>query len=801
MYADGEGLGSRQMENMQLLAERMVARHIRVAVPELDVRDRLVDQGEAKYDIELVERKMRCIAVVGAGGSDIVFMRSKELADELEAEFGRDADELERLRLVNNLDSVDDLETRLVALGKNAAGERKVREKIAEIYGVCYPSLPGYELLAHLLKHRFLDAIITFNFDELLDQSLDDELDRNEYVRVVSERDCGDDIVTDPDAPGYVPLYVKLHGTASEPESLRYTPDSYYALPPRIMAVVSRLLFCDHCVIANIGSNLGSFDFQRLLRVPRDLQVFTLGRHSVPASVVRKIDSERAAIHEAPPNAEPSAATAQGHSACRPEEVDWLLDCNASDSGCDELISDLTKAIKRTARTRADGLVDFRSVRRHTTLARLLGPQTLPRSRADDPAWVQHAWTDYCRQRAILELAFAGAKARGLLSMGPLALDRPARYFERYQQRTNRQGDDWRTLCSAAGLVESDDTPDVLLSRPELRRDPLADQKGADRRLNKFDVDKLARHVLARVKNPADEGDLEHLRTTLEKLQKQADIEFRMRDDRVCSKAFDMPATLPTATSRRAYTWLMLQGLTADDEVHVCAETGNWLLVDKARALLGRAGSIRVLLAFDTRRKRLEKAYGDRVRVAVVDPWRHNRHMTIVCRGGKPARAIYYARRQRASAVTAVYLSNAEDVDRLMRLYDDRWSEGVSFDFAAFKAALEARDITRLLSFYDPDAQWTDHLPSKRPKPPRTLRGHVEIAQHMKEVAKGTPDYTVSEESLQPEHVAFAVTASYPDKHQTRREVHLHLKRALIVSRIDVEVHGRRAKKSGDGGN
>ena len=121
--------------------------------------------------------------------------------------------------------------------------------------------------MAHLLKHRFLDAIISFNFDELLDQSLDDELAKHEYKLVVSERDC-DELVSEPCDPGYVPLYVKLHGTASEPESLRFTPHSYYAIPARISSVVQALLRSEHCVIANVGSDLGSFDFQRLLRHP-----------------------------------------------------------------------------------------------------------------------------------------------------------------------------------------------------------------------------------------------------------------------------------------------------------------------------------------------------------------------------------------------------------------------------------------------------------------------------------------------------------------------------------------------------
>lgn len=786
--------------NLRLLADHLIARHIRISVPDLEVRHQLITQGRAGFDIELVEREMRCIAVVGAGASAAVLKRSNELADELEAEFGRDDAELERLRLVNNLDVVD-FEARLVALSKSPPAERKVREKIAEIYGARYPSLLGYELLAHLLKHRFFDAIITFNFDELLDQSLDDEMDQNEYVRVVSERDCGEDVIADPGAPGYVPLYVKLHGTASEPESLRYTPQSYYALPPKILNVVRNLLRCEHCVIANIGSNLGSFDFQRLLRIPRDLDVFNLSFEPVPASVVRKIESERAEAEaededrgnaSLPSSEAPPDTAHEDSSSAQPADPDWLLDCNAWEEKSDYLMSQLASTIKQTARDASDGLVDFRSVRRHETLAQLLGPDSLHRGWLEDPEWARREWTEYCRRRTILELAFAGAKARGLMSMVPLTSDRPARYYERYRQRTNGQGDSWQTLCAAAGLTESEETPDYLYSQEKLWRRPLRPGEHPMQRLNKFDVDKLAHHVLVRIKNPVDPEDVKLLRKTFKTLQKQDDVEFHIRDDRVCSKAFELPATLPTVTSRRAYTWLMLQDLGPDDEVLVSSEDGEWLLEPLAQQLVAKP-RIRALLAFDVKRRKLAEAYRDRLSIAVVDPWRHNRHMTIVCREGQPSRAIYFARRLRAPVITAVYLKSIRDVRRLMRLFDERWSEGVSFDFRAFKHALEARDIEALESFYAPDAEWIDHgKTDDPPEPPRMLHGRDQIVAHMREVvAAGATAYSVTDEIVNPERVAFAVTAAFPGDRQRRRHVHLYLKRGLIASRVDVEVHGR----------
>lgn len=42
-----------------------------------------------------------------------------------------------------------------------------------------YKYLPSYlyEIISHMFKHRFFDAIINFNFDEILDNALEDEMD------------------------------------------------------------------------------------------------------------------------------------------------------------------------------------------------------------------------------------------------------------------------------------------------------------------------------------------------------------------------------------------------------------------------------------------------------------------------------------------------------------------------------------------------------------------------------------------------------------------------------------------------
>jgi hypothetical protein len=77
----------------------------------------------------------------------------------------------------------------------------------------------------------------------------------------------------------------------------------------------------------------------------------------------------------------------------------------------------------------------FRSVQRHETVAALLGPDRLsPKWGTEPERWIEER-KKYSYRRAILELAFSGAKGRGLLSLGPLALDRPSRYYKAQELR------------------------------------------------------------------------------------------------------------------------------------------------------------------------------------------------------------------------------------------------------------------------------------------------------------------------------------------------------------------------------
>jgi hypothetical protein len=599
--------------------------------------------------------------------------RGHELVKDLEKEFpsekkAREA-ELFRLQRVYGLDP-DDFETRIAALARTPEITEHVRNTISERYALRHPTILGYELLAHLLKHRFLDAIISFNFDELLDQSLDDELGPDAYHRLVSDRDCLS-VITNPDASGYLPLYIKLHGTATEPDSLRLTREAYYKLSQKLMDTVENLLESETAVIMNVGSAMTGFDLHRLLRIPESLEIYDLSYKPLSPAVQQEITTERR-----------NPMKDSFHEDEKRDDPKFFLPVESLAPGttkpkCDGWLKRLVRVIGRRSGKHADprslaDLVDFRSADRHEAIAKVLGPTATLNRWIKEPKQHHDEYVEYLRKRTIVELAFSGAKARGLAQLSWLALDRCGVYFELYRREGGKAADleTWNTLRLASGLKENEALPDVVESDQDLclpaARPTLQDGVWS---LREYVPNLQAEHVISQIgaKEPSVERRLSQ---TLRRLQGGSEVEIDATDDQICAKAFDSAFRLPTVTSLSVYTQGLFKDLQPKDEVYIICETGEWLLEKKMVDLLSEQNRIEVITAFELKNEQLKEKYGGRLRLHTIDPWRHNRHMTIVCRGEVPQRAVYFARRLRAPNITPVYLKEVNDAERVKRTFD-----------------------------------------------------------------------------------------------------------------------------------
>ncbi|MGN6202964.1 MAG: SIR2 family protein [Solirubrobacterales bacterium] len=718
------------------LANMLIARHINVSIPDLELRRELFEDDPAVW--KRCQRKFRCIAVVGAGASAPVLDRGDDLAHGLIEKFniGQASIEAEHERLAR-ITAVDpeDFEARLSAIGQTVGNHRRVRAAISDLYQVRHPTVLAYELLAHLLKHRFLDAIISMNFDELLDQSLDDELGIGEYERIVSDRDCVN-VNSDVSSPDYIPLYVKLHGTASEPESLRFTRESYYDSPVQVGTVAARLFQIPECVVLNIGFGMASFDLHRLLAIPDRLWLYNLSRDPLSNKARKAIRKERknhhrtrkAKFYESPENDDKFAGRKPDWEEPKPEKRrSWDPVAGASDRMMDELLKKIEGRVDARS-SDASVALDLKPVLRHHAVVSLLGPNSKPGKRlvelphsSEDPrrsldplaraAKPNKVKAGYLMRRTILELGLAMARGRGLVSIGTLAVDRSGNYYDEYCRHAGKNPVSWQDLCELVGFKQNRAVPDVLQAVKAIRRPRSEDDRdekflyqrllkpnqgsneGEKREhrheLPRLDVPLLQERILPHVVDSPSRKHQKTLSKELQELQGGSEYEIHSRDDRVCSKTFSDPVVLKTLTGLNAYSFGLAREVPdlakearrrgGKVKIDMISETGEWLFAhgEVFESWISEADEIRLVVAFLCDVPKLYEKFGKKIKIAHLQPWRHNRHMLILRYNDEPRQAIYFARHHRTPYVTPVLVRRRNDIGVLQTTFEDRWDSAI----------------------------------------------------------------------------------------------------------------------------
>lgn len=110
----------------------------------------------------------------------------------------------------------------------NFFNKQDVLYKIDKVLNYPYFFSYYYDIIAHLLKHRFIDVIVNFNFDEMLDNSIEEELGASGmYHKIVHDSDCKPIGELMESHRLKVPIYVKPHGTISSKTSLLFTKEQY----------------------------------------------------------------------------------------------------------------------------------------------------------------------------------------------------------------------------------------------------------------------------------------------------------------------------------------------------------------------------------------------------------------------------------------------------------------------------------------------------------------------------------------------------------------------------------------------
>ena len=111
-----------------------------------------------------------------------------------------------------------------------------------------------------------------------------------------------------------------------------------------------------------------------------------------------------------------------------------------------------------------------------------------------------------------------------------------------------------------------------------------------------------------------------------------------------------------------------------------------------------------------------------------------------------------------------------------------------SFDFAAYKAAFEAKDVEPWLAFYADDAEWIEY--NSQDDPPRTpnvMRGRGAIRAFIEHVASLPISLRLSDEVIGAERIAFVCWVDLGGGRRIIEHVIAHVRDGRIVRHVDVE--------------
>jgi ketosteroid isomerase-like protein len=109
------------------------------------------------------------------------------------------------------------------------------------------------------------------------------------------------------------------------------------------------------------------------------------------------------------------------------------------------------------------------------------------------------------------------------------------------------------------------------------------------------------------------------------------------------------------------------------------------------------------------------------------------------------------------------------------------------FDFAAYKRAMERKDVAAWLQFYAEDAVWTEYRPSAPPHAPRVMRGREEIARYLEWIATTPAALELSHEVVGEDRAAFRVTGELGEDRRIIEHCIVDLRGETIVRQSDVE--------------
>jgi predicted RNA-binding protein YlqC (UPF0109 family) len=110
-------------------------------------------------------------------------------------------------------------------------------------------------------------------------------------------------------------------------------------------------------------------------------------------------------------------------------------------------------------------------------------------------------------------------------------------------------------------------------------------------------------------------------------------------------------------------------------------------------------------------------------------------------------------------------------------------------DFAAFKTAVETRDVDAWVGFFAQNAEWVEYRPGNPPSRPKRLVGAEAIRAYLEELAPTPAELSISHELLGERRVAYRLTVTFPDGGRIVEHVISEIDAdGRVASQVDVEM-------------
>jgi hypothetical protein len=582
------------------------------------------------------EGQCQIIVVVGAGASNAAcgIATGSSAAEALKKEFTREpaegsadrpgtglqvdfiSEEINNLALQYNLPE-GDFETILLALSKFY--RQPVLARLRDIFARRYHPALGYEILSHLLKYRFVDAVVNFNFDEILDQSLTDELGEDGFHKIILDGHCPgrvDEWIDKRTGKFDAPLYVKPHGTASHPTSLRFTKEHYTSLPRDMVAILEKLLSSQRVILLILGHAMQSIEFNHLLR--RAIGVSKAKKRSMEFYFFESTHRKHSLSH--------FGRTMEKHA--KKDGINTILSMTfAARDGKGSLAIDRGMlALWNQVLSKFRDPEDVRGISRHELISDLFlyrwvkDWKTRPSNATDQEK--SSRLEKYFETRCLVEIAMAVAKSKGFASIHDLAEGRAGTYLRLLRKRriqANNEGEKRDPLPSLASMCEKIGLRTQGYSGSSVALAPPAASQGAlpspqrkiimDEVSFKIAITELVKNVGAIILAEIDAADppvekrltgqdvFEKLQTYLEGVYCGEEVEVSRSYGESRLLSFGSADILPSFS---AFKWrtdtLMSRCGTVWDRLLVTATTGSWLLGRRYPDLISEHPDVKLAL-------------------------------------------------------------------------------------------------------------------------------------------------------------------------------------------------------------